>query len=210
MVQWGMVIDIDKCIGCQTCTISCKVNNDVVDGVFRTQTVDYERGEYPNVNRTYLPVQCNQCDEPKCVSACPTDATFKNEDGVVQVDAEVCTGCRSCVVSCPYGARTRIEDDCEFDDDDAFEQRLKEKNTPGTIEKCDFCYDKVSDAVKEGKEPGEDPEATPHCVNSCIGKARYFGDLDDPNSQVAKIVANENVEPLHAERGTGPNIYYKK
>lgn len=210
MVQWGMVIDVEKCIGCQTCTISCKVNNHVVDEVFRTQVVDYEQGEYPNVNRTFLPAHCNQCDEPKCVSSCPADATWKTEEGVVTIDHQKCTGCKSCVVSCPYGARTYLDRDHEFDEADPFEQRLEAENTLGTVMKCDFCYDEITDATEDGYELGEDPEATPHCVNACIADAKHFGDLDDPEDDVTRMVANENVTPLHPERGTEPNIYYRR
>lgn len=210
MVQWGMVIDVDKCIGCQTCTISCKVNNHVVDEVFRTQVVDYERGEYPNVNRTFLPAHCNQCSEPYCVSSCPADATWKTEEGVVTIDYETCTGCKSCVVSCPYGSRTYLEKDHEFDADDPFEQRLKAENTLGVVVKCDFCYGEITDATENGYEFGVDPEATPHCVNSCIADAKHFGDLDDPEADVARMVANENVTPLHPDRGTEPNVYYRR
>lgn len=209
MVQWGMVIEIEKCIGCQTCTASCKVNNKVVDDVFRTKVVDYEEGEYPSVNRTFLPAHCNQCDNPKCVSSCPADATWKTEEGVVTIDHDQCVGCKSCVVSCPYGARTYLDEDYEFDGDNAFDQRLEEENTLGTVTKCDFCYDKVKEATEEGHELSEDPEATPHCVNSCIADAKHFGDLDDPEDEVARMVENENVEPLHPERETGPNVYYK-
>ncbi len=210
MVQWGMVIDVETCIGCQTCTISCKVNNKVADDVFRTRVVDYETGEFPSVNRTFLPAHCNQCDQPKCVSSCPADATWKTEEGVVTIDPEVCTGCKSCVVSCPYGSRTYLDKDMEFDENDPFERRMKEENRLGTVTKCDFCYDRVKTATENGYEPGVDPEATPHCVNSCIGDAKHFGDLDDPESEVSRIVANEDVVPLHPERGTQPNVYYRR
>lgn len=209
MVQWGMVIDIDKCIGCQTCTISCKVNNRVIEETFRTQVVDYERGEYPNVNRIFLPAHCNQCDTPKCVSSCPGDATWKTDEGVVVVDHEQCRGCKSCIVSCPYGSRMYLDEGYEFDEDDPFDQRIKEENTLGVIGKCDFCYDKVKEATENGHSLGETPEASPHCVNACIADAKHFGDLDDPGDDVARMVSNDNVTPLHPERGTEPNIYYK-
>lgn len=211
MVQWGMVIDVEKCVTCQTCSIACKVNNKTPSGVFFNQTNDYERGEYPSVKRTFLPVQCNHCDDPACVSVCPADATFKDPDhGIVDIDSEACTGCQACVTACPYGARTYLDPDQRFDEDDPFEQQIKDANVMGTVTKCDFCIDRIEEGLEEGLEPGTDPEATPYCVSSCIGDARAFGDLDDPDSDVSKTVSNEDVSPLHPERGTGANIYYKK
>lgn len=210
MVQYGMYIDLEKCIGCQTCAMSCKVNNKTPGNVFFNQTNDYEKGEYPSVQRQFLPVQCNQCDNPKCVSVCPADATYKTESGVVTIDEDACTGCKACVVGCPYGSRTYLDPETEFDDDDPFQQQIKEEHEMGTVTKCDFCVEKVEDAKEQGMTPGEDPEATPHCVNSCIGDARRFGDLDDPDSEISQLVQKDDVEPLHPERGTDPNIFYKR
>jgi phenylacetyl-CoA:acceptor oxidoreductase subunit 1 len=210
MVRYGMYIDLEKCVGCQTCAMSCKVNNKTPNGVFFNQTNDYEKGEFPAVDRQFLPVQCNQCDDPKCVSVCPADATFKTDSGVVTIDSDACTGCKSCMVACPYGARTYLEEDQEFDETDTFEKQLEEANEMGTVTKCDFCIDKVQDGREEGLTPGEDPDATPYCVSSCIGDARVFGDLDDDDSKVARLVEEEDTEPLQPEAGTDPNIYYKR
>lgn len=210
MVQWGMVIDLEKCVGCQTCAVSCKVNNKTPANVFFNQTNDYEKGEYPDVNRNFLPVQCNQCDNPQCVTACPADATYKTDSGVVTIDSDICTGCKSCIVACPYGSRTFLDPETTFDENDSFQQLIEEENEMGTVTKCDFCVDRVEEGVEEGLTPGEDPEATPHCVNSCIGDARFFGDLEDADSEVAELVADDDVGPLHPERGTDPNVYYKK
>jgi phenylacetyl-CoA:acceptor oxidoreductase subunit 1 len=210
MVQYGMFIDLEKCVGCQTCTVSCKVNNKTPDGVFFNQTNDYEKGEFPDVEREYLPVQCNQCDDPKCVTVCPADATYEVEGGIITIDPDACTGCKSCIVACPYGARFYLDEEQEFDDRDTIDQQIKEANEMGTVTKCDFCIDKVQEGVEAGYTPGEDHQATPHCTNSCIGEARYFGDLDDDESMISEMIEETDAKPLQAEAGTEPNIYYKK
>lgn len=155
-------------------------------------------------------MQCNQCDEPKCVTSCPADATWKTETGVVTIDYEACTGCSACVVACPYGARTYLDEDDAFDESDALDQQIKRANELGTVTKCDFCIEKVQDGREDGLTPGEDPAATPHCVNSCIGDARTFGDLDDEDSLIARRLEQEEVEPLQPEAETDPNVYYKR
>ncbi len=144
------------------------------------------------------------------MSTCPADATWKAEEGVVVIDPDVCTGCRACVVACPYGSRTYLDPDYEFDDRDPFDRRMREENRLGTVTKCDFCYEAVKGAVEGGAELGVDPAATPHCVTACIADAKHFGDLDDPDSEVSRMVANEDVVALHPERGTEPNVYYRR
>ncbi len=177
-VQYGMVIDIRRCIGCHACTIACKSEFDVPLGVNRAWVEYVEKGEYPNVGRSFLPRLCNHCSEPPCVSVCPTDATYKREqDGIVVVDAGLCIGCKYCIQACPYDARflnpvTKVAD------------------------KCDFCIHRVS------------KDLVPSCVNTCVGGARIFGDLADPDSNVSKLIATNQVTVLRREMGTQPNVYY--
>ena len=110
MARFGMVIDLKRCYGCYACLMACKVSNNTPRGVFWSRVLKGESGEYPNVVRQALPVLCNHCEEPDCVSVCPTGATYKREDGVVVVDIEKCVGCKYCLVACPHGARYTVEE----------------------------------------------------------------------------------------------------
>jgi len=104
-VRWGMYVDLARCIGCQSCAVACKAENDVPLGVFRTWVKVVETGRFPNVKRGYLPVNCNQCEKPVCVEVCPVKATYQREDGIVLVDPHRCIGCQYCKAACPYEVR---------------------------------------------------------------------------------------------------------
>jgi tetrathionate reductase subunit B len=117
--HWIMAIDLRKCVGCQACTAACKAENKVPERKFRTWTPEYELGTYPHVRKAFLPQLCNHCDLPACTSVCPTGATFKRQDGVVLVDANICWGCGYCLNACPYDKRyinqtTQVADKCTF------------------------------------------------------------------------------------------------
>ena len=177
-IQYGMVIDIRRCIGCHACSVACKSEFDVALGVNRSWVEYVEKGTYPNVGRSFLPRLCNHCSEPPCVYVCPTNATYKRQkDGVVVVDQGLCIGCKYCLQACPYDAR------------------YLDPNT-GWADKCDFCIHRVSKGVE------------PSCVSTCVGGARIFGDLNDPESEVSKLVAKNRVTVLRDEMGTFPNVYY--
>lgn len=177
-VHYAMVIDTRKCIGCQACTVACKAEFEVPLGVNRSWVESVEKGEFPNVSRSFLPRLCNQCDKPDCVDVCPTGATYKRkEDGIVVVDADICIGCKYCMQACPY------------------DSRFINPNT-GTADKCDFCLHRVEQGL------------VPSCVNTCQGKARIFGDLNDPESEVSKLVSRNPVTVLRPEMGTKPNVFY--
>lgn len=177
-VQYGMVIDVRRCIGCHACTVACKSENDVALGENRSWVEYVEKGVYPNVGRSFLPRLCNHCSEPPCVYVCPTNATYRREqDGIVVMDQGLCIGCKYCIQACPYDARYQ----------DPY---------MGWIDKCDFCIHRVSKGL------------VPSCVNSCVGGARIFGDLGDPTSEVSKLIAQNDVTVLRGEMGTFPNVYY--
>ena len=211
MVHWGMVIDLTKCIGCMTCTVACEVENFLPHGVSWGRVMDFEDGEYPNVERVYLPMPCMQCEEPACMKACPTEAISKREDGIVMTDYDKCIGCRLCIIACPYDSRVYIE---KVDlpapllrlrrEVRSKHQILKEK----TVSKCTFCAHRIDKAGEKGKTPGKDPEVTPLCVNTCIGHARYFGDLDDPESEVSKLAKSDRAFVLYEKAKTKPSVYY--
>jgi tetrathionate reductase subunit B len=177
-VQYAMVIDTRRCIGCHACTVACKSENDVPLGYSRNWVEYVEKGEFPNVDRSFLPRLCNHCSEPACVDVCPTGATYKREeDGIVVVDDDICIGCKYCIHACPYDARYL-------------------NPITGTVDKCDFCLHRVS----QGLEPS--------CVNTCQGHARIFGDINDPGSEVSTLLAENSYTVLLKAMGTHPNVFY--
>ncbi|TCS60557.1 sulfate reduction electron transfer complex DsrMKJOP subunit DsrO [Varunaivibrio sulfuroxidans] len=176
--RYAMVIDTRKCVGCHACSVSCKTENDVPLGETRSWVEYIEKGDFPEVRRSFLPRLCNQCEKPQCVSVCPTGATYKRkEDGIVVIDSNVCIGCKYCVQACPYGMRFI-------------------NPTTGAADKCDFCLHRVENGL------------VPACVNTCQGKARIFGDLNDPDSVVSKAVRANALTVLRPEMGTGPMVFY--
>jgi len=175
----GMLIDLSLCIGCNACAVACKMENETPTDCFNTwvESWDAERGD-GYMCRPNLPKQCNHCDNPACVEACPVGATFIDEtDGTVQIDAEKCIGCQLCVSACTYGAR--------YLDDLA-----------GVVRKCTFCQHRTSNGL------------LPACAGTCVTKARVFGDLNDPESDISKRLAEVEAQVLQPESGMGPNVYY--
>lgn len=201
--QWGMVIDLQKCIGCESCTVSCKAENRTPPGVTYNVVKEQEHGEFPNVTRTNLPRPCLQCQNPPCVQVCPVSATWKMENGVTTIDYDRCIGCRYCLVGCPYGARYfdfGEEYDGEFTEGDVTAPEYGREDdadaSVGTAMKCNYCTHRL--------ERGEEPS----CVETCIGDARYMGDLSDPESQVSKMASQQRAFRLKEGEGTEPNMYY--
>ncbi|KKM09599.1 4Fe-4S ferredoxin [Clostridiales bacterium PH28_bin88] len=178
-----MVIDLRRCIGCEACGVACKVENGVPVGVYRSWVNETETGKFPKVKNRFLPRLCNHCADPKCVSVCPTGATFQREDGIVAINQEKCVGCGLCVKACPYNARFLHPEKTNA-------SKLK------VVDKCTFCAHRVEEGMK------------PACVNTCPAGARIFGDLNDPNSEVAKLVAGNKVQQFHPETGLKPQVFY--
>ena len=110
MARWGMVIDTRRCVGCQTCTIACMQEQGLPAGTAWRFVVDCEVGEYPDVRRLFLPMQCMHCAEPPCVPVCPTGASRQRDDGIVWVAYDACVGCGYCAMACPYRARHMVQD----------------------------------------------------------------------------------------------------
>jgi len=187
----AMVIDLDRCLGCMTCSVTCKSENGVRLGGFRSHVMEKEVGKYPSVTRAFLPRLCNQCENPPCEKVCPVGATYKREDGVVDINKDRCIGCRYCMVACPYGARY-------FNPRrDSEEARLFPARIFGTVDKCNFCTHRVDNGI------------VPACVNACLSKARIFGDINDPESEVGQINNNEQLVSLLPEFETKPAVFYK-
>ncbi|MDP2163283.1 MAG: 4Fe-4S dicluster domain-containing protein, partial [Hydrogenophaga sp.] len=175
--RWAMVVDVQKCIGCQACTVSCIMENAVPENSFRTIVSTYEVHEGKRTGTYMLPRLCNHCDNPPCIPVCPVGATFQRKDGVVVVDGDRCVGCAYCVQACPYDARFI-------------------NHETGKADKCTFCAHRV------------DAGLLPACVETCVGGARIFGDLNDPNSKVRQLVDQNKMKVLKPEMGTQPHVFY--
>jgi Fe-S-cluster-containing dehydrogenase component len=219
--HWVMVIDQRKCVGCHACTVSCIAENHLPPGVVYRPVVIEESGSFPNIKLEFTPRPCMQCDQPPCVPVCPVSATWKRADGIVAVDYDACIGCRYCLTACPYGARTS-----DFGEDYQAQAALgadgqavagaratpnegkpsqeygkswdrKDHASPaGNARKCHFCLHKL--------ENGQ----LPACTSTCIGRATYFGDTNDPDSLVSELITKHNVQTLLPHKGTKPRVYY--
>jgi molybdopterin-containing oxidoreductase family iron-sulfur binding subunit len=198
MTKWGMVIDLNKCIACEACTVACKVEHTTPDGVYWSRVVSTEQGQYPNVVRVAIPMPCMHCEDAPCVKVCPTEASYKRPDGIVLINYDKCIGCQYCIAVCPYGARTFVENIGSYfsSGPSVWEQLGYYVQQSGVVEKCTLC----SNRIDQGVEPA--------CVQTCPAFARYFGDLDDPNSQVSQMVSSGNAVRLLDELGTKPSVYY--
>jgi molybdopterin-containing oxidoreductase family iron-sulfur binding subunit len=205
MAKYGMAIDLSKCIGCRACMEACKVENTTSEGAFWMYVFRLEEGEYPDTKVTFVPRPCQHCDNAPCVKVCPVGARYKREDGIVLTDYERCIGCRYCEVACPYGVnffnwkRPEVNYYGEWDDAETKEvaggsvppwrnpdsevvhgeeQRLVSGggHFKGVMEKCTFCVQRV--------ERGR----TTACAETCPTQAIVFGDLEDPQSRVSRIL----------------------
>lgn len=200
MHRLGMVIDLERCVGCYACTIACKVENGAPPGVWSAPVYEKEVGTYPTVERIFLPTLCNHCKEPPCMKACPTGAIHKRQDGIVLVDSKKCCGSRACIAACPYGALSFVKEvKGEFGEDlTPFEREHHfPEDVEGTVQKCTFCAHRVDLGIYE-----------PACVQTCPTHCRIFGDLNDPNSQVSKLIRERNGNQPRPEAGTDPSVYY--
>jgi Fe-S-cluster-containing dehydrogenase component len=191
----GLVIDLDICVGCHACAVSCKEWNTggvsapltdldpygaQPDGVWFNRVHSFEIEDTAGTRTVNFPRSCLHCDDAPCVTVCPTGASYKRaEDGIVLVNPDTCIGCKLCSWACPYGAR-------EFDEDE------------GVMKKCTLCVDRIYNSTL--------PEAAraPACVLACPTGARSFGDLGDPASDVSKLVAARGGHALMPEMGCAP------
>ncbi|KGQ21032.1 4Fe-4S dicluster domain-containing protein [Thermus filiformis] len=210
--RWGMVIDLRKCVGCHACTVSCMVENRLPPGVVYRPVTEEEVGTYPQVTYRFVPRPCMQCDDPPCVPACPYDATWKRKDGIVEIDYELCVGCEKCIPACPYGSRHKDEGEywtqgtpgqgkMPYENLPVYEwgkkvAREDEAGPMDKVRKCHFCLHRIERGL------------LPQCVVTCIGRATYFGDLEDPTSLVAELARKPNAIRLKEEAGTKPRVYY--
>jgi Fe-S-cluster-containing dehydrogenase component len=204
--QWAMVIDLEKCTGCKYCTNSCQAHNDVSPDIEWTKVTPWGKNE-----KTYfLPQPCMHCEDAPCVAACPVKASYYRDDGIVMMDYDRCIGCRYCEVACPYGARSFNW--TAFTGENPKVPQWGNPEIPrrprGVVEKCSFCYQRIDRGMSFDLIPGVDPQATPACVVDCPVGARQFGDLNDPDSSVSKLLKRRVVHRLWEELGTEPRVYY--
>lgn len=197
MARYGMVIDLNACIGCNACTMACRAEHATPKGIFWAKVLEKEVGKFPSARRIFLPVLCNHCRSPICMEVCPTGATYQRPDGIVLIDYDMCIGCRSCMEACPYGPRSFYEGDGAYypGAETPFEQ-AKQDFAEGIVMKCNFCVDRVD----QGKDPA--------CVETCPTVCRFFGDLEDPESKVSHLVADKKARPLLPEKGLDPSVFY--
>jgi len=195
MTHYAMVIDLNTCVGCNACMAACAMENQtpVWKGSWRTCVHENEIGTTEQVRRRFFPRLCNHCSNPPCLTVCPTGATYQRADGIVLIDPARCMGCRACAMACPYDARYEVTYG-DIDEGRAFYGELQ--RTVPSMDKCSFCAHRVD----QGRKPA--------CVETCVGSARQFGDLDDPSDPVAQLVASGVARPLMPHLGTKPNVYY--
>lgn len=205
-MHYVIVIDKTRCIGCHTCAVACRNSNNVPDGIWWNRVLtesdsgvlDVPEGEYPNCSIGFYPVSCQHCENPACVKVCPVGATFKDEEtGIVRQDYDKCIGCRMCMAACPYtGVRSFNWEEPQYFIDFAVGDSDVPEHQRHTVEKCTMCYQRVA----RGEEP--------ICIKICPARARHWGDLDDPESEVSKLIASREYKQLLPEEGTKPSVYY--
>ena len=184
MARYGMAIDYKLCINCKACEAACKEENQIAlsEDSYRIWVgVKEAEGEFPNISilsQTYYPSQCQQCDNAPCQTVCPTSATYYDENGVVRVDEKKCILCSYCIAACPYDAR--------YIDHETL-----------TVDKCDFCASRL-----------EQGHTTTACQATCPTKVRIFGDLDDPNSEISKVLREREHRVVKPHLGTKPKLFY--
>ncbi|MCC6653183.1 MAG: 4Fe-4S dicluster domain-containing protein [Candidatus Eisenbacteria bacterium] len=179
MARYAMLTDLRKCVGCEACTAACNAEWSVPAGKARTNVRKTPvKGRFPELSSSVYVAQCNHCDKPTCISVCPADATFKNADGIVQIDRDLCIGCGNCVEACPYDARYMDP-------------------VADVADKCDFCAPRIA--------RGE----MPVCVTTCTAHAKFFGDLDDPSSEIHRMIKAGKARRIEtAAIAIGPNAYF--
>ena len=206
--EWHMVIDLDKCIGCEYCLRTCQAVNNVPSESMRWNVGFPESTE--NGLDFYMTRPCLHCQQAPCVKVCPVGATWVREDGIVAMDYSRCIGCRYCEVACPYDVRR-------------FNWKLSTEENPyvpawgtpeiprrprGVVEKCTFCVQRIDRGLSLGLTPGVDPQATPACVDICPVSARIFGDILDTESPVSVYLAEHDTFRLREDFGTEPKVHY--
>ena len=215
MALWGMVIDLDRCTGCQACVMACKAENNVpavgAREASRGRTISWMQvlTEETEERLRFLPRPCLQCDDPPCTKVCPVYATYRNPEGIVAQIYARCIGCRFCMAACPYNAKYfnwyRYQKEAPGQNPDV------SVRTKGVVEKCTFCHHRLQKAREragvEKRELGPGEYVTA-CAEACPARAIVFGDLSDPRSEVARLARSPRAFRLLEELGTKPKVVY--
>ncbi len=225
MPKYAMVIDLQRCTGCGACSIACRNENNVSEGIYWSGNINETVGTFPHVRYHYIPTLCNHCEEAPCVRGCPTNAMYKKKNGITMHDPDKCIGCRFCMFNCPYGVisfnwkashkfwrnQTPLIKGCTSSPaaevkavggtgtpyyNPARAETLEGIRRKGVVEKCTFC----DHLVQKGQ--------LPHCVVACPSDARIFGDLENEKSKVRRLLGKFRPFRLKERLGTMPKVYY--
>lgn len=222
MARWGMVIDLDRCNGCQACEIACREENNIAVGgptaseqsrtISWMKVVAHVEGEWPELRTKYFPRPCMQCDRAPCTAVCPVRATSIDDEGIVGQIYPRCIGCRYCANACPYTAKSfnwaapsYPETTVEMLNPDVSVRPV------GVIEKCTFCHHRLQKARDQARAEGRplrEDDYVPACAECCPTRAITFGDLSNPEHEVSRLVHDPRAFALLEELGTHPKVLY--
>ncbi len=222
--HWTMVVDLDKCNGCEACVVACSSENNIPTvgkkefkngrSMNWLRIEKYVEGEYPDVKVKFIPVMCQQCDRAPCETGCPVYATYHNQDGLNVQVYNRCVGTFTCATYCPYDVRRfnwfTWKRDAPLDEQLSPDVTVREK---GIMEKCTFCIQRIrvaKDRAKDEKRDIHDGEVQPACAQSCPPGAITFGDLNDPHSEVSKLAKSPRRYRLLEDLNTKPSVIYLK
>jgi len=200
-LRWGMVIDLTRCeADCTACVDACRHENNVAYhddksyDIYWIRKVKLSSHDPAASGETHLPLLCNHCDNPPCAQVCPVQATYRRADGIVIVDHHRCIGCRYCMIACPYNARF-----FNYKHNPDWPNQEFPRRSHGVAEACNLCAHRL--------DVGEEPA----CVSACRARgmsALHVGNLDDPDSEVSRMIAKNNVQRIREDLGTEPKVYY--
>ena len=220
--RWGMVVDLDRCTGCEACVVACRAENNIPTvgeeqaakgrAIHWIRVERYWEGEFPNARVKFVPVLCQHCDAAPCEPVCPTYASYHTSEGLNAQVYNRCIGTRYCANACPYTVRFFNFFNPVWEK--PFHLQLNPDvsvREVGVMEKCTFCVQRIKAAeiqAKAEKRELRDAEFNPACVQACPSRALVFGDLNDPASEVSRLSASKRGTKLLGELGTLPKVTY--